>query len=105
MLFRSATQELFELRVTQYPECMDTRKEARLLKMLWDFKAMNAIVFEAWTTQLWAEIDTEDLEDQTKGIMKNLRKVGNDYSIVKGWEVYRDIEQGVKDMAIVLPGE
>merc|ERR1712146_326544 len=74
-----------------------------LLKMLWDFKAMIRFQFDAWTEQLWAEIDTEALEDHTKQILKNLRKLGNDNSVIKGWDVYRDIEKDVKDMAVVLP--
>jgi hypothetical protein len=32
-------EDLFELQISKYPECHDTREELRLLRSLWDFKS------------------------------------------------------------------
>ena len=38
-----------------------------------------------------------------KGLMKNLKKMSNETPVVKGWKVYRDIEDEIKNMNIILP--
>lgn len=96
-------EELFELQVSKYSEMGDTRTELRLLKQVWDVKAQLAFVYSSWNDQLWNDIKTDDLEDVNKILLKNLRKMGADFSIVKGWAVYRSIEETIKSMSIVLP--
>jgi dynein heavy chain len=96
-------EELFELQVSQYKETEDTRHELRQLKALWDFKDNVLNTFSSWKTQLWKDIDTEALEDSTKDFLKEIRKRGQDNPIVKGWQVYRDIEDNIKNMGVVLP--
>jgi dynein heavy chain, axonemal len=96
-------EDLFELQISKYPETHDTREELRLLKSLWDFKAMLTSTYGGWRTALWTQVDTEALDDENKGILKQLRKAGNDAPTMKGWQVYRDIEDMIKDMGIVLP--
>jgi dynein heavy chain len=96
-------EELFELPVSKYPETVETRKELGLLKQLWDTKSMVASTFESWRQELWTDINTEDLEDMTKKILKQIRAFAMHNQIVKGWQVYRDIEEMVKVMAVVLP--
>ncbi|CAM9107555.1 unnamed protein product [Discosporangium mesarthrocarpum] len=96
-------EDLFELQVSKYPETQDTRTELRLLKGLWDFKAIVDSSYVDWRTALWSEIDTEALDDANKNILKQLRKQGNDFPVVKGWQVYRDIEDAIKNMGVVLP--
>jgi dynein heavy chain len=96
-------EDLFELQISKYPEIKDTREELRLLKGLWDFKALLNGVFISWRTARWQEVDTEALDDENKLLLKQLRKIGNDSPNVKGWQIYRDIEDLIKNMAIVLP--
>ena len=96
-------EELFELQVSRYPETGDTRTELKLLKYVWDMKALVLTTFESWNSQLWADIKTEDLEDITKNLLKALRKMANETPVVKGWAVYRSIEDAIKNMSIVLP--
>ncbi|RYG70338.1 hypothetical protein EON64_00425, partial [archaeon] len=96
-------EELFELQVSKYNETNDTRTELRLLKQVWDVKGMVLFTYESWNTQLWNDIKTEDLEDINKTLLKNLRKMGNDFPVVKQWAIYRSIEDTIKNMSIVLP--
>ena len=96
-------EELFEQPVSRYQEMADTRSELRLLKALWDFKGMLIDVYKDWKRALWKNINTDDLETQNKNLLKLLRKAGNDDPIIKGWQVYRDIEDNIKNMSVVLP--
>jgi dynein heavy chain len=96
-------EELFELQVTKYQEMTDTRTELRLLKNVWDNKALVQFAYESWNPQLWHDIQTDDLDDVNKLLFKNLRKMGNDFPVVKGWVAYRSIEEIIKSMGVVLP--
>ena len=96
-------EELFELQVSKYPEIGDTKSEIRLLKCVWDMKALVLANFESWNTQLWSDIKTDDLEDISKNLLKQLRKISSDNPVIKGWVVYRSIEDMIKNMNIVLP--
>jgi dynein heavy chain len=62
----NATEDLFELAVSKYPETADTANELKLLKMLWDMKQVIMCTFEDWRRSLWSSVDTEALEDATK---------------------------------------
>jgi dynein heavy chain len=94
---------LYDLPVVEYNETKATREELGALKRMWDFKANVANVFSDWKTQLWNEVDTEALGDQNKGILKNLRGMGNDSPVMKGWQVFWDIEEAIRNMGVVLP--
>ena len=96
-------EELFELPVSKYQEANDTRSDLKALKGLWDFKGMLIDVYKDWKTELWSKINTDDLETQNKNLLKNMRAVGTTTPIVKGWQVYRDIEDQIKNMGVVLP--
>lgn len=99
----NVTEDLFELSMSKYPETTDTGNELKLLKMLWDFKQNVMNTFTDWKRALWSSVDTEALEDATKAILKSVRQNGNLNPMIKGWDIYRDIEGMVKDMATVLP--
>jgi dynein heavy chain len=96
-------EELFELQISKYQETGDTRTELKLLKTVWDMKALILGTFESWNSQLWNDIKTDDLEDVNKMLLKNLRKMATDSPVSKGWPVYRSIEDTIKNMSIVLP--
>eukprot|EP00937_MAST-01D_sp_MAST-1D-sp2_P001625 g1625.t1 len=95
--------ELFELSVTNYPEISDTASDLHLLKNLWDNKDLVRATHSSWKRALWAEIDTESLEDLNKQLIKDIRAKGTQDPTVKGWQVYRDLEQDAKNMQVVLP--
>lgn len=75
-----------------------------MLKKLWDFRSLVDGTFDDWKSQLWAEINTEDLEDRTKkGLSIPLKQMGDAHPTMKAWAVYRTIDQRVRNMAAVLP--
>ena len=96
-------EELFELVVSKYVETSDTRTELKLLKFVWDMKALVLGTYESWNPSAWNDIKTEELEDINKALMKNLKKMANDTPVVKGWKVFRDIEDEIKNMNVILP--
>jgi len=96
-------EELFELQVSKYQETVDTRNELKLLKYVWDIKALVLGTFDSWNSLLWSEIKTDDLEDVNKNLLKNLRKMAAETPVVKGWTVYRSIEDEIKTMNVILP--
>jgi len=96
-------EELFELPVSKYPELPQTLMELRLLRALWDFKAMVMFTYDGWKRCAWDQVDTDKLESQNKTILKTLRANGNNDQIIKQWQVFRDIEDAIKNMQIVLP--
>ena len=97
------SEELFELVVSKYQETVDTRNELRMLKYVWDMKALVLGTFESWNPLLWNDIKTDALEDVNKGLQKNLRKIASENPVIKGWKVYRDIEEEIKNMNLILP--
>ena len=97
------SEELFELVVSKYQEMSDTRVELKLLKQVWDMKALVIGTFESWNPQFWSDIKTDDLEDVNKALLKSLKKMANETPIVKGWKCYRDIEDEIKNMNVLLP--
>ena len=96
-------EELFELAVSKYQETSDTQYELRLLKVIWDYKHMILQIFQDWESLLWTEINTDELENQTRLLQKQMRAEGQSNQIIKGWQVFKDTEQLVKNMSIILP--
>ena len=96
-------EDLFELQPTAYVEIGETRSEIKQLTLLWEFKQSVDDVFQAWRKELWADVNTVDLEDQNKQLRKQLKEKGNAYLAMKGWQVYRDIDESLAVMATVLP--
>ncbi len=54
-------QELFELYVVEFRECLQCEKETALLKELWDMIAMVVDTFSLWRKTKWNDIDVESL--------------------------------------------
>lgn len=96
-------EELFELPISKFNEMSQCRTQLRLLKTLWDFKSLLQCTYDNWKTLLWADINTEQLEDANKKIATELRKMGDSNQIVKGWQVYKDMDAMVRDMTTILP--
>jgi dynein heavy chain len=95
-------EDLFELTITKYVETNETRNDIKLLKYVWDMKALVLGTFEAWNETSWNDIEVDPWSGVTNSLMKNLRNMGNETPIVKGWKVYRDIEEEIKNMQSVL---
>lgn len=96
-------EELFELQISKYPEMGETRRDLKLLKWIWDFKALVDKLYEGWRSQYWSEVKTEACMDQNKELLKQLRKQGNDFQVLKAWRVYQVVEESIQSMSILLP--
>jgi len=96
-------EDLFDLQPTSYPEIGETRSEIKQLIQLWKFKQSVSSVYEGWEKELWEDVNTVDLEDQNKRLRKQLKEKGASYPAMKGWQVYRDIDDSMAVMATVLP--
>jgi len=96
-------EELFELQHATYPEIGETRTEIFHLQILWDFKSMLSLEFKSWLSILWRDVDTDALEDKNKKLRKMLKEKGNSYQSMKGWQIYKDIEESLVIMSTELP--
>ena len=96
-------EDLFEVQPMSYPEIGETRSEIKQLINLWEFKQNTNKVYEGWRKALWKDVNTADLEDQNKRLRKELKEKGNSYASMKGWQVYKDIDESMAIMATVLP--
>eukprot|EP00804_Cyclotella_cryptica_P025500 CCRYP_012000-RA/>CCRYP_012000-RA protein AED:0.01 eAED:0.01 QI:1390/1/1/1/1/1/4/5322/2834 len=96
-------EDLFEVQPALYPEIGETRSEIKQLLNLWEFKQSVIKVYEGWRKALWTDVNTVNLEDQNKSLRKELREKGNSYTSMKGWQVYKDIDESMTIMATVLP--
>ena len=94
---------MFEVQPTAYPEIGETRSEIKQLVHLWEFKQSVSSVYEGWEKELWKDVNTVDLEDQNKRLRKQLKEKGASYPAMKGWQVYRDIDDSMAVMTTVLP--
>ena len=63
-------QELFELSASRYSSLKEMRGELLMLKKIWDTTAGVESLFSLWKVTLWADIQTDDLLDETKSLMK-----------------------------------
>lgn len=96
-------EELFELPFSKYNEFIDTRRELKLLKIIWDFQALVNTTYESWQQLLWSAARIDSLEETNKKLRDFLKQLGNQDQIMKGWGVFRSLENQMKDMATTLP--
>lgn len=75
--------------MSRYPETADTRAELRLLKDVWDMKALNEASFDQWKTELWEKIDTDKLQEQTKKLQTAIRAIGSYNPLIKAWGTFK----------------
>lgn len=93
-------EDLFELPLSHYSLLDEIREDLRMLKISWDNVWIIQSQFAQWKNTLWADINTDDLIDEVtylKKQMKNLPKKA------KEWNVSKQINRNVSNMAIVLP--
>jgi dynein heavy chain len=96
-------EDLFELQESSFCEIGETRSEIKILKHLWDFKAMVDLIYAGWRTMLWKDVNVDTLDDQNKKLRKQLKDYGNSFPSMKGWQVYRDIDDLTTVFSISLP--
>jgi len=96
-------EDLFELQPTIYPEIGESRSKIKQLILLWKFKGSVGSVHTGWEKEFWHVVNAVDLEDQNKRLRKQLKEMGSANPAMKGWQVYRDIDDSMAVMATGLP--
>jgi dynein heavy chain len=99
----NVVEALFELPISKFNETQQCRGQLRLLKSVWDFKGFVLSTYDSWRLGLWHDINTDALEDSNKKMAAELKKLGEGGPMVKAWQLYKDVELMVKDMATTLP--
>eukprot|EP00835_Amoeboradix_gromovi_P001568 NODE_74_length_23402_cov_1.166974.p1 type:complete len:4329 gc:universal NODE_74_length_23402_cov_1.166974:19649-6663(-) len=76
----------------------------RQLKSVWDFTFYTLTKFEHYRKMQWKLIDVEYIEQFSKDLLKDLKKMDKD---VKAWPIFTFVEKYVKDitMQITIIGE
>ena len=90
---------IFEIQIPEYKQIELCRKEAKLLKILWDFIYMIHGIFENWKKTLWREINGEAMETDCKKLYKELRLFDKE---TREWNTYSGVESEIKNMMISL---
>jgi dynein heavy chain, axonemal len=96
-------EELFELPITKRSKTEVVSKDLSLLRKLWTFKRDMTVTINKWKTIQWKDIDTDDLEDRVSEFSKEIRKIGQIDVVVKGWQVFKDIQARCKNLSEVIP--
>eukprot|EP01052_Picozoa_sp_SAG31_P009142 SAG31_NODE_475_length_15172_cov_4.834273_2_plen_742_part_00 len=93
-------QDLFDLTVTDYRDIRSSRRELTHLKACWDMASMVILTFDDYRRIPWAEINTDALTDECKKLTKIVRSLDK---FVKNWNIFKGIEDTVKNMMTSLP--
>lgn len=93
-------QDLFELCVADYVFLTRCMEELGYLKSLWDMVAAVMHTFADWHATLWGKINVDFLVEECKRLTKEIRQLNK---AVRGYEVYRLLEERVKAMLTALP--
>jgi dynein heavy chain len=96
-------EDLFEVDISKLRQIDQSWGDLRMLKGLWDFRAMLCNVYARNRDGLWHGIDTDALEDENKRFQKQLTQYGVTNPQSRGWEIFKKTAQQIKNMAIVLP--
>ena len=76
------------------------RVENRALKVIWDMASIVHYTFKSWDSQLWHDIDAENLGDECKKLQKQLRLLKKQCGQYKA---YLGLDDKVKNMLVILP--
>lgn len=93
-------QELFELHPVRITHLSEMRGEIRMLKHVWDTIAIVESLFSHWRLTLWAEIDCDDLLEQTQRLFAQVKQLPRR---VHDWACYSNLEASVINMSTILP--
>jgi hypothetical protein len=66
-------EDLFEVEVSKLRDIDNSWDDLKMLKGLWDFRAMFGNWMSVNRDALWASIDTDSLEDTNKSYQKQVR--------------------------------
>lgn len=93
-------EDLFELPQSPHGAVREIEQDLKDLKMVWDTVMMIDYMFSTWKNTLWAEIQTDELMEETKKIQNQLKRYPKK---ARDWGVFKQLEIVAKNMSICLP--
>lgn len=93
-------QDLFDLNPSQFKEIQDCRQELMLLKQVWDVNFHVMSQFSDWMRSTFKTADVSLFEDECKKLSKQMQQQPMK---VKGWEVFKGVDEQVRNMRTSLP--
>eukprot|EP00796_Vickermania_ingenoplastis_P004195 gene4195-3033_t len=93
-------QDLFDLNPSQFKEIKDCRQELMLLKQVWDVNFHVMSQFSDWMRSTFKTADVTHFEDECKKLSKQMQQQPMK---VKGWEVFKGVDEQVRNMRTSLP--
>ena len=90
---------LFEVQEPNVSLIQQCRKEIKLLKQLLDFCDLVETSFEEWKSTLWANIDVENMDTESKKFVKFTRSLDKE---MRDWDIYKGLELKIKNMLTCL---
>ncbi|CAK0818712.1 unnamed protein product [Prorocentrum cordatum] len=91
---------LFDMAMSNYRDLKYCFEELVLLKNLWDGVSLVLDTFENWNDILWEKIDTDGLVATVRDFQNQVKNMNK---LVRGWKLYKWLQDEVKNMATVLP--
>ena len=90
---------LFVVRLPEYKQLRQCKKELGLLKTMWDVVGTVQFQFQAWSDTPWSEVDVEEMETVCKILLKDIRGLHKD---TRAWEAFNGVDAEVKNMVTSL---
>uniref|UniRef100_A0A8C5P182 Dynein, axonemal, heavy chain 9 n=1 Tax=Jaculus jaculus TaxID=51337 RepID=A0A8C5P182_JACJA len=88
----SESAGLFEVNVPDYKQLRQCRKEACLLKELWDTIGMVTSSIHAWESTMWRDINVEAMDMECKQFSRHMRNLDKE---VRAWDAFTGLENTV----------
>ncbi|XP_042198221.1 dynein axonemal heavy chain 9 isoform X3 [Callorhinchus milii] len=99
MLALNDSAVLFEVSVPDYKQLKQCRKEACLLKELWDMITVVKSSMNDWKRTKWREIDVENMDLETKKLAKDIRGLDKE---MRAWDAFAGLDSTVKNIMTSL---
>ncbi|KAH0629591.1 hypothetical protein JD844_011790, partial [Phrynosoma platyrhinos] len=96
-IHESAT--LFEVSVPDYKQLKQCRKEACILKELWDMISMVTSRMNDWETTKWKDINVENMELECKKFARDTRNLDKE---MRAWDAFSGLDNKVKNILTSL---
>ncbi|XP_039265498.2 dynein beta chain, ciliary-like [Styela clava] len=90
---------LFEVNVPDYKQLKACRREVSLVKEVWDLVILVRTSIDDWKTTLWADINVEQMDIDSKRFAKDIRSLDKE---ARAWDVFGGLDGDVKNMITSL---
>lgn len=91
--------QLFEVNTSDYKQLKACRKDVVMLKEIWDMVQLVNSSFDAWKTNLWKDINVEQMDMDCKKFVKDIRGLNKE---MRAWDAFGGLDSSVKNMVTSL---